>query len=675
MKWTIQVAAPTSGSTRQSIAIAGIGTPKLVRVRVCSGVTNGADVDGSIIGAGWCNGVLSYASGISAVDNATASTADTNTRYDAGLVTRGGADGPAALVYLAQDNAAGTVWARAHWDQWITDGFDLIWHTFPPVAILLEVTFYTDCVVDIREPATSSSINGTVNVSAATLGFDPHYLEAFHLNLTVFATLLNAANARLGVGFAIRNQAGTIQQIAYQCFHRDDPGAGNNLRSVQDLRDDSIAKRNTLAANGTLTEGARLEVTALGGGSGYTLTTRAVAEAIPVVVVAIRFDRVHQFRASIETFDLGTSGPFNMTGVGFRGSHIDAIGTVLTAKNAATRLAGNMSLGAAHDPGDQAASSIAVADNVGMSNTKSRADDALISVLSTDGTSNHVVELVGFEADGPELNVTVSDTVNRVTGIVILGDRDTFHPDPVELELVVPAVARLVTLTPAAGLLPFVVPAVARTIQVLPAPVPLAFLVATPARLVTLTPSPVLLPFVVPAVTRLVDLTPSPVELELVVAAVARLVTLTPSAVLLPFVVPAVTRLGSLTPSPVLLPFVVPAVMIPQALNPSPVLLPFVVPTVARLVTLTPSPVVLLFVVPVPVLGFLIVYELDALLQLVAEMPIAGARAAEMQAGADRGEDLRAAVARADEAYAALLGAAHVQGDFARVLAQVVRLE
>jgi len=469
--------------------------------------------------------------------------------------------------------------------------------TLPNLRASVALWFGDDLEAKVGTVAGSSTQDASVDFDP-DFANDPVLVEVFSVG-QAFSANGSGNEAMISAGSAGRASSTITSSCFVVCAEHQQSPSSSGLVGV------SGRSAVRLTSNGgTVTQGAGLEVTKMLAGE-LEFTTRDAAESLSAMFLVVAVPGGVRGVSIAETQAVGTTGVKNFDSVGFlpmacgvASGRTASVGTVGSGQ-------GNLSYGAA-DGTSQGCSGWRARDNQ-TSSTETQSitsETRLVDVLDGDAAHDWIGVFDGFTEDGFDVDVTDAAGGSRVVCYWALEKLVRVDPDPVELDLVLPAPAILVELDPTPVGLPLVLPAPALLATLTPAPVDLALALPAPQLLSTETPAPVELPLVLPAPALLVTLTPAPVELALVLPAPALLVELEPDPVDLALVLPAPQLLATETPAPIELELVLPAPTVLEAgeQSPFPVELDLVLPAPALLVTLTPAPVELALVLPAPAL-------------------------------------------------------------------------
>lgn len=295
---TVQVAAPTSGSTSQIVQILGIGTPLVVIVEASRVTTPGTGVDHAILSAG----------------AASAPTADAVTQFCAGIRSRDAQvnntdtgrltllDGLICIVVAGSN----TVDGQARFVRWVLDGCEIVWDDFPAGAYLLNFTF-------IYGIAAHASVHQLVaggvedGIDTITVPYDPNVALTWWWRQSFADPASAGNNAFWHHGVAAQNEA-ALEQACWSMTDRDarlDSGWG------QAIRDDSILIDLTQAATGAVTIGDRLAVDSFDVGEANFIAKMGGASFVGTIfrVLVVLLDTGSNRRTvQIVDLDTGTTG-------------------------------------------------------------------------------------------------------------------------------------------------------------------------------------------------------------------------------------------------------------------------------------------------------------------------------------------------------------------------------
>jgi len=423
-----QVTAPTSGTlpVRQSITIGALGTeqPKAVFVEICAATSvSGTPADGARIGMGFCDGTRMRAWAITIADND--ASPNSGVRVD-----------NATLIQFC-DAASQTLNAEARWDQWVNGGMEILWDDLPDATYVLTVTYYygDDVEAFIADVTGSASDGGTVSVT--TCPFPPNFGLWLGANTTAQQADFSGVNARLNFGLACKAPDGSILQGGFTVFDRNNPTLNTSAACV--MRNDALTQLVTSAANGALTSGARLAVTAWRT-DGVDLTTQGGTDQLAGSILLLRLSSNPQW-VGVATVNSDTTGSHQVTACPIKGKAITAVGWSQTAVNSPTSAgpANHVSVGFASSSSDDVCAGIQSEDGVATSDTRSVANSTLIHIVEDDGTDIWRASFTSFD-DPSGFTINIDDAgasdfialfhvlgVDQFAPYAVLGERSRQH--------------------------------------------------------------------------------------------------------------------------------------------------------------------------------------------------------------------------------------------------------
>lgn len=409
MKETKQFVAYTAdveGSDIQTLPFPGIRDIKGVRIIASSGVTNGTAVDHSRIGIGYWDGSTHRAMSIQASDNDT--TPNCGTRHDTATIIYFINTTTTAIVAEAEVSSVGNEFVKLHWSD------------YPGTALLLEVTVYYGSNVSCNLHDFTGHGTAGSSQTKTGLAFAPNFLEVMCLSGVTFAADSSFTGSACGLGFGCLQSDGTTRlQGCHTSVGRNLP-TGGTAQTGQVLRDDAIAQKLTIAADGTVTTGAAWDVTSYTS-DGYVITTRTVTEtAMTNPVFAIRYATGERWVAIPSIANSSTGSKSIATSPNFQPHHTDFLASGLTTKNTVTSsTAGNNSLERFSIGGGrvvtQCVASYRNDDGAFPSETKAQANVTLVEA-AWDAT------LTAFTSTGLDINVdSAAASADRVALVTAIG--------------------------------------------------------------------------------------------------------------------------------------------------------------------------------------------------------------------------------------------------------------
>jgi len=613
----VTAAAITSGGPTQDFTIGGESrTPVGIWFIVTGALTVGTRANHARYSIGFYDGTNHVNFGARSEDG-NASVTDSG---------RGGSE-TGFILLSGTTNAVDARWTAAL----ISGGARITSTNFPTAAVLITVVcFFGEIDFGCGRATSSSSIDGEVDV-------DPGWSEEQPPQMVFLGTIDRGLNEgrsnhyRFAFGGAVRESAG-VDQAFFAMADRDNVAGhkvGGTIRSnraLQSVRIDLVGFPGAYVP--VLHEAVNVTFPAHNN-KDFRLTTVDEANAMAIAWCAIRFQNGN--RVALEEVITPTTNTTQTRAVGFRPLTIIGLQTIMVFTDV-NRAVNNQRV-AQWALGQWSASEERSIANL-IDHSASTTDcDSLSSALAIDlpniGDTDAIeVTHSSFSATG--YTTSYNNTIgNRLRLDFVIGEDLIQFPEAIQLPLLAPNVARLITVVPLALALPLVVPNVERLVTVVPLALALPLLVPVVERLVTVVPLALALPLLVPVVDVGFTIFPTALALPLVVPSVARLVTVVPLALALPLVVPNVERLVTVVPLALALPLVVPNVarlvtVVPLALalpllvpvvsvvvsgttqTPLALAIPLVLPTVARLVTVVPLALAFPLVVPVVDVGFTI---------------------------------------------------------------------
>ena len=602
----VTAAAITSGGPTQDFTIGGESrTPVGIWFIVTGALTVGTRANHARYSIGFYDGTNHVNFGARSEDG-NASVTDSG---------RGGSE-TGFILLSGTTNAVDARWTAAL----ISGGARITSTNFPTAAVLITVVcFFGEIDFGCGRATSSSSIDGEVDV-------DPGWSEEQPPQMVFLGTIDRGLNEgrsnhyRFAFGGAVRESAG-VDQAFFAMADRDNVAGhkvGGTIRSnraLQSVRIDLVGFPGAYVP--VLHEAVNVTFPAHNN-KDFRLTTVDEANAMAIAWCAIRFQNGN--RVALEEVITPTTNTTQTRAVGFRPLTIIGLQTIMVFTD--VNRAVNNQRGAQWALGQWSASEERSIANL-IDHSASTTDcDSLSSALAIDlpniGDTDAIeVTHSSFSATG--YTTSYNNTIgNRLRLDFVIGEDLIQFPEAIQLPLLAPNVARLITVVPLALALPLVVPNVERLVTVVPLALALPLLVPVVDVGFTIFPTALALPLVVPSVARLVTVVPLALALPLVVPNVERLVTVVPLALALPLVVPNVARLVTVVPLALALPLLVPVVSVVVSgttQTPLALAIPLVLPTVARLVTVVPLALAFPLVVPV-------VERLVTVLPLALELPL-----------------------------------------------------
>jgi len=419
-------AAPTAGTppVADTATVSGAGdtlTPKAV---LYSG--NGSTVLGSSIASarhlkGMTDGTLQRAFSILAENNQSGTNMDCRTRHDT------------ATVVQATLGASGAINGEAFLNSLVAGGSRIDWADLLNAAYLItRINFFGD---DVQAKCVEFAGDAGVNNQKDTdsLGFQPDML-IFQSHFSAYAADTDSADARIAIGVAVWNRAGTIQQFGMSARDTD--------RSVLFAGAAQIHDNRVVVNVGSVTDGASLEVT--GRTSDVAkITTRDASASVSTAILALSFGgRRDLYAGVLPTTDPGGGAPWldtSSTGVKAITVGIDPlaytmIGTLLTSKNSTNRTVGQRGHWS-HGwwtGFEEVCTSWRSGDNAGtptpQSTTTSNTLAKVASVIDASGGTDWEANHDSVSPSGPSINVTTASAAARQVGLCVIGAVDAHWP-------------------------------------------------------------------------------------------------------------------------------------------------------------------------------------------------------------------------------------------------------
>lgn len=413
--------APTAGTppVDHTITIAsGPGsdlTPKAALYR-CNGSATLASSIASARGQyGMTDGTTQRALGILSENGQSGINQDNRTRHDT------------ATVVQAPLGASGSINGEAFWDSWQTGGSKIKWADLLNAAYLIVPTYFFGDDIQCKVVEFAGDATENTEKSTDSLGFQPDLL-IFYSHFSPYAADSNSADARVCIGYAVWNAAGTIQQFGMSARDTD---RSTFFAGAHRIYDDRV-----VVDVGSVSDGASLEVT--GRTSDVAkITTRDASASVSTSILAIAFTSQRYLYAGVlPTTDPGGGAPWldtSSTGVkstitvGFRPEAYFMVGTLLTSKNSTNRAAsqrGKYSDG--HWTGSEEfciswRSGDATGSPTPQSTTTSNTLAKIAHVLNASGTTDWEANHDSVTTSGPQINVTTASAAARMVGICVIG--------------------------------------------------------------------------------------------------------------------------------------------------------------------------------------------------------------------------------------------------------------
>ena len=424
--------APTAGTppVTQDVKVASgpasTLTPKATLYRATAGTTLGTEVNAYRMLLGMTDGTTSRALGAMAENGSAVGAQDCRTRI------------ANAHVIDAPLGASGAVNGVAAFSSFGAGGSTVSWSDLLNAASLItSVDWYGDDIdVKVVEFTHTGSQNATQDVP--DLGFAPD-LAVLYSHWSAYAADSDSADGRVGIGYAVKTIAGTIEQFCVSDQNQDAPQV-LTWKGGTRLSDTRCAYRTD-----ETTDGAGLELTSWNGNT-PTFTKRDAAENISAAILFVHFRTPRALRAIVlPTTDPGGGAPWldtSTTGnktiaLGMTPVAYAMIGTMLATKNSTNTT--NSTRSVISEGWWTGPESVCVSIQAGDTNlagtssaTRSVTSSKLVDLLKPVAGGTLVRDWAASHVDvtpaGLVVNIDTASAAARLSAIVAIGGLD---PGPI----------------------------------------------------------------------------------------------------------------------------------------------------------------------------------------------------------------------------------------------------